>query len=259
MSRVGIAFLRALASQLHPRMLGLLLLPFGVAVVFWIGAAWFVWDPLTGWLRESLFGATAGGGWLATLGLGDVGAGVTALLAVLLLAPLMFVVALILVSLAATPIVNRHLGGGAYRDVQRRGGWSLAAGVGTALATFGVFAVGYLLTAPLWLVPVVGLAVPWLWWSWLTARILRVDSLAEHASAEESDALIARHRGEYFLLAALVCALNYVPPLFLVTPVLSALAFGHFSLAALRAHRSGPAAGRLNSDLDPETSTRQIR
>ncbi|MCX7274525.1 MAG: hypothetical protein NTV19_15390, partial [Burkholderiales bacterium] len=94
---------------------------------------------------------------------------------------------------------------------------------------------------------------------WLTARILRVDSLAEHASAAESDALLARHRGEYFLLAALVCALNYVPPLFLVTPVLSALAFGHFSLAALRAHRSSPDAGRLNSDLVPETSTRQIR
>ena len=40
----------------------------------------------------------------------------------------------------------------------------------------------------------------------------------------------------------MVTALNYVPPLFLITPVLSALAFAHYSLALLRDERGRPAS-----------------
>jgi len=84
--------------------------------------------------------------------------------------------------------------------------------------------------------------VPWLWWSWLTARVMRFDSLVEHADARERKAAIASRRAEYFVLALLVTALNYVPPLFLITPVLSALAFSHYSLALLREQRTAPLA-----------------
>ena len=116
------------------------------------------------------------------------------------------------------------------------------AGIGTALAAFAIFMAGYLVTLPLWLIPFAGFLVPWFWWSWLTARILRTDSLAEHATPAERDTLIARHRHGYLGLAMLVTLLNYVPPLFLVTPVLSALAFGHYSLGVLRELRAEPAA-----------------
>ena len=82
-----------------------------------------------------------------------------------------------------------------------------------------------------------GLIVPWLWWGWLTARLMRFDSLVEHADTQERRELIQRHRRSFLLLGLLVSALNYIPPLFLVTPVLSALAFAHYSLALLRVER----------------------
>ena len=180
-------------------------------------------------------------------------------MAVLLLAPLMFVAALIVVSVAAMPIVNRHLSQSAYRDVSRSGGWSVAQSLWVAASGVAVFGLGYVLTMPLWLVPLLGLLVPWVWWSWLTARIMRFDSLVEHADAFERDALIGQHRREYLALALLVTALNYVPPLFLITPVLSALAFGHFSLSALRqfrAQREGPLPRIADQEPPPPRAIR---
>lgn len=69
------------------------------------------------------------------------------------------------------------------------------------------------------------------------ARVMRLDSLIEYADGRERSVATARHKHNYFLLAMAVSALNYVPPLFLITPVLSALAFGHYSLALLREQR----------------------
>ncbi len=237
MSRVVSALLRALVSQLHPKMLALVLLPFLVAVVFWVLVAWWIWDPLNDWLRATLFGVGRHGlvaAWISTVGLDGVGAWLSAAMAVLLLAPLMFALALMLVAVVAMPIVNRHLVRSRYRDVLRCGQWSLPLSLWTALVSLAWFAVGYVSTVPLWLVPFLGLLVPWFWWSWLTARVMRLDSLAEHANGAECKVLIGMYRREYFLLAFLITGLNYVPPLFVLTPVLSALAFGHFSLSALR-------------------------
>ncbi|HPU53963.1 MAG TPA: hypothetical protein PK359_20570, partial [Burkholderiaceae bacterium] len=141
MRRVLSAFVRALVSQMHPRMLALLLLPFAIALVFWIGVAWWVWDPLNDWLRAVLFGAPRSAmvaRWIDTTGVGGWGAALSALFALMLLAPLMFIGALIAVSVVAMPMVNRHLGGATYRDVRRAGGWSAAQSVWVAVSGFAV-------------------------------------------------------------------------------------------------------------------------
>ncbi|MGD9943617.1 MAG: EI24 domain-containing protein [Burkholderiaceae bacterium] len=249
MDRILKAFGRALVSQLHPKMLALIIVPFIVAIVFWVLAAFLVWTPLTGWLQGALFDggfmATVHG-WAAQIGLGGLRDWLPVLLALLMLVPLMFVSAVVLIAVFAMPIVVRHLGGGPYRDVERRGSLALAASLWNALSAALVFGIGYLLTLPLWLIPPLALVVPWLWWSWLTARAMRFDSLVEHASADERRGIIAVRRREYFGLALLVTALNFIPPLFLITPVLSALAFAHYSLARLREARPA-AAGQPGS------------
>ena len=43
------------------------------------------------------------------------------------------------------------------------------------------------------LIPPLALIVPWLWWGWLTARLMRFDSLVEHATAEERERLIREY------------------------------------------------------------------
>ncbi len=246
MGRVLTAFGRAVVSQLHPRMLALLVVPLLLAVVLWAVTAWLVWTPLTAWLQGWLFD----GGLLdrvadraADRGLEGLRDWIPALLALLLVVPVMFASAVVMVAVLAMPVVIRHLGAGQYRDVERRGSLSPLASLWNALAASLVFVVAYLLLLPLWLVPVLALVVPWLCWSWLAARVMRFDSLAEHAEPAERKAAIAGRRRDYFLLALLVTALNFVPPLFLVTPVLSALAFAHYSLALLREQRAARATG----------------
>jgi hypothetical protein len=150
------------------------------------------------------------------------------------------------------PVVIRHLGNGAYADVERRGSLALAANLWNVFRSLALFVIGYLLTMPLWLIPPLALVVPWLWWGWLTARLMRFDSLVEHADAGEREALIRSDRRHYLLLGLAVALLNYIPPLFLVAPVLSALVFAHYSLSRLRERRTlfAPAAtaaiGRSN-------------
>jgi len=240
--RVLSAFLRSVASLFHPKMLALLLVPFLVAVVFWGVVALLVWAPLLDWLGAVFFDGEGAGAWIFAQaerfgfsGLGDL---LAALAALMLILPLMFATALVIIAVFAMPAVNRHLGGGPYRDVERRGSWSVPASAWNALAGSAVFVAGYLLTLPLWLIPPLAFFVPWLWWSWLAARLMRFDSLVEHADPVERRALIARHRWNYFALGMMVSVLNYIPPLLIVTPVLSALAFAHYSLAVLRDARA---------------------
>lgn len=242
MKRVLSAFLLSLRSQMHPKMLALLVIPFVVAVVFWTLVALFAWTPLVESLRGLLFEGdgllAAFFGWVASTGI----AGVEGLLlngfALMLLLPLMFATALVIIAVVSMPAVNLHLGTGAYRDVVRRGSWSVLASLWNALSGTLLFTVGYLATLPLWLIPPLGFLLPWLCWGWLTARVMRFDSLVEHADPAERKAVIEEHRNQYLVLGLLVSVLNYIPPLFLVTPVLSALAFGHFSLALLRDRRA---------------------
>ncbi len=269
MSRVVTAFLRSLLSQLHPKMLALLLVPFAVAVVFWAVVAWLVWDPLIDWLRVTIFEGVGVVDWVfdqaAAFGYGTLRAMAAVAVALMLLLPLMVVTATLLIAVLSMPVVNAHLGGGAYRTVERRGSWSVLASLWNAVSTAVVFLVGYLVTMPLWLIPPLGFVVPWLWWGWLTARVMRFDSLVEHAEPAERAEVIAAHRGRFFVLGLLVSALNYIPPLFLLTPVLSALAFGHYSLSLLRDRRGaagpgapgnvtveGVAAGGLSDSPAPE-------
>lgn len=261
MTQVVAAFLRSLVSQLHPKMLALLVVPFAVAVALWAAVAWFVWDPLVDFLRVQFFD---GGGvidwiysWAGALGLEGIKGFAVAVVAMMLLLSLMFVTAVLLIAVISMPIVNLHLGRGAYRDVERRGAWSVAASLWNGATGLLLFALGYLVTVPLWLIPPLGFVVPWLWWGWFTARVMRFDSLVEHAEPDERRALIAANRGRYFALGMLVTALNFIPPLFLVTPVLSALAFGHFSLTALRERRA--AARPPQDEAAPQLTGSQAR
>ena len=68
----------------------------------------------------------------------------------------------------------------------RRGSLALGANLWNVIRSIGVFVVGYLLTMPLWLIPPLALIVPWLWWGWLTASLMRFDSLVEHAGGRRA-------------------------------------------------------------------------
>src|SRR5690606_36258927 len=141
---------------MHPKMLALLVVPFLVAIAFWIVTALLVWTPLTGWLQGWLF---EGGlmaridGWAAGYGLTGLRDWIPALIALMIVVPVMFATAVVLIAVFAMPVVIRHLGGGTYRDVVRLGSMSVAASAWNAASASLAFVVGYLLSLPLWLVP----------------------------------------------------------------------------------------------------------
>jgi Etoposide-induced protein 2.4 (EI24) len=236
------AFFKALLSQCHPRMLALLTLPFIVTLLVFGLFAGFGWDPISNWVSNRMLEPTTTIGkayeWAAGLGLGGIKEILMISIALLFFTPLAFVLGLAVTAAVAMPAVARFLGSGGYKDIHYEGNFSLAGSLINSLSALAVFVVVYLLSVPLWLFPFVGLLVPWLCWAWLTSRIMRFDSLLEHATPAERDWLIKEHRVQYFLLGMMVSALNFLPFMVLVTPVLSALAFGHFSLRALRELRA---------------------
>ncbi len=239
--RVLGALASAALSQLHPRMLGLLALPVAVAILFWILVAWLLWRPLTQWLGETLLGdgwPAMVVGWAAAAGVGMVADWIPALIAVLIVVPASWVSAVAIVAVFAMPLVMRFIAQRHYPVLARRGTGSPWPGLVNLMLAIPLFAIGYLLTLPLWLIPPLALVLPWLWWGWLTARVMRLDSLVEFADEAECEVLQRDRRREYLALGLLIGTLNLIPPLFLVTPVLGALAFGHYSLAALQASRS---------------------
>jgi hypothetical protein len=233
---------KAIASQFQPSMLALLIVPWLVSIVFWAGVLFFAWSPVSTSVGDFVFGD--GTGWLYSIlkrwGLGDAKTYVSGAITAFVFLPLMFATAMMIVTVFAMPAVIRHLSAGAYRDVARQGQFSVLPSVWNALSALLIFIPGYLLTIPLWFVPILGLLVPLFWWAWLNSRVMRFDSLVEHASTEERQRISKKYAKQYWLVAGVIGVLNYIPPLFLLTPVLSALAFGHLSLNALRTDRNLP-------------------
>jgi Etoposide-induced protein 2.4 (EI24) len=230
---------KAISSQFHPSMLALLFLPWLVSIVFWGVLLVMAWSPLSSAIGSFVFGD--GTGWMYSVlkrwGLGEAKTYVSGAMTALIFMPLMFATAMMMVTVFAMPTVIRHLSAGAYSDVARQGKFSVLPSVWNAMRALLIFIPGYILTIPLWFVPLLGLLVPLFWWAWLNSRVMRFDSLVEHATDEERLRVSKIYSKQYWAIATVIGALNYIPPLFLLTPVLSALAFGHFSLNALRVER----------------------
>lgn len=238
---VGQAFRRALVSQLHPRMLAALFLPFLVAI---LGAAlllWFFWTPLTGWLDQE---ASSWGifntvdGWLVALGLFSLKLWMVPLLAAGLLLPMAGILGLGIAAVFVMPLVLQHLEKRDYPGLRRQGQHATVLGTWNAIWVGFLFCVGWVLTMPLWLLPPMALVLPVFWWAFAVNRMLRVDAMIEHASAPERRLLWRRHTRSLWLMAGILAVINLVPLFWLVMPVFSALVYAHFSLDAIRRLRT---------------------
>jgi hypothetical protein len=240
MAAVGTAFRRAAASQIHPKMLLLLLLPFLVALVGAIILLWIFWTPLTQWLDTQASGwnfLNDVDQWLVAIGLFSIKLYMVPLFAMAILLPLSGVLGLVIAAIFVMPIVLRHLERRQYPDVARRGEYSTAVSAWNAIWVGLAFAVGWVLTMPLWLFPPLALALPVFWWAFAFSRMLRMDAMVEHAAPSERRVLLRRHDRQFWLMGLGLALINLFPPAWLVLPVFSALVFAHFSLEALRQMR----------------------
>jgi hypothetical protein len=220
MSRVFDAFWRASVYCLHPRVILMSLLPVLLAGAGAFALSWFFWEDAVAGVRSGLEASALLAPamlWLDQISGGAFRPVIGPLVVVALSVPVLLITALLLVAGVMMPVIvtlvaQRRF---ALLDRRRGAGWwrslfhSLAA---TALA-FGAL----LATLPLWLFPPLALLLPPLIWGWLTSRVMAFDALADHASNEERQILVADHRWQFLGMGVVAGFLGAAPSLVWVT------------------------------------------
>lgn len=259
MGRVADSFWRAAAYCLHPRVIGLSLLPVLVLAGLAIGLGWFFWEPAVAGVRASLESWSLIDGalkWLDNLGAAGFRSMLAPILVVVLAVPVLVVLSLLLVALLMTPSIVDLVGQRRFPGLERKRGAGFMASLGWSLGHTLLCLLLLLFSLPFWLIPPLALVLPPVIWGWLGYKVFTFDVLAEHASAPERRQLIREHRLPLLLLGLVTGYLGAAPaslwalgvlsfallPLFIFISVwlytlvfaFSSLWFAHYALAALQ-------------------------
>lgn len=214
---------RAILSCFHPRVIILTALPLLVTVVGMVVAAWLWWGPATRLIEQTL----GGWAWLGDLiqwvqgpfeGQGGSPASASGLAQVLapivllmLAVPLVVLGPLMVVAAFLSPSLVRWVAASRFPRLLslHQVGW--ASSVGWSLKVTSQALALFVLTLPLWLLPLVGALVSPLIWGWLTYRVMAHDALAEHALPQERAALIHEHRWALLAMGMVAGGLGAAP------------------------------------------------
>ena len=257
------AFWRAAAYCLHPKVIGLSLLPLLIGVALALGLGFLYWESAVAGVRatlESWLLVDAALKWVETL----VGASFRSVLAPLIVvglaAPLIVVLAVLLVAWLMTPAIVTLVAQRRFPLLQAKRGAGMLTSVLLALGCTVLALAALVISLPLWFIPPLVLVVPPLIWGWLNYRVMSFDVLAQHASTDERRQLMRQHRlpllgigvvsgylgaAPSLLWAASAMTLVLAPLLIVVSVWLytlvfafSALWFAHYALAALAVLRA---------------------
>ncbi|EWM49659.1 etoposide-induced 2.4 family protein [Bordetella holmesii 35009] len=238
---VARAFKRAFVSQLHPNMLFAVLLPFLIALLGSILLLWLFWTPLTDWLRLEASQwdlVNRLDEWLVAIGLFSLKLYLVPLVAAAILLPVSGILGLAIAAVFVMPLVLRHVTEREYAGLARQGRNATVVSVWNAIWVSVLFALGWLLTLPLWLVPPMALLLSVFWWAFAFTRMLRLDAIVEHATAEERRWLLARNNTGFWIIGLICALLNLLPPAWIILPVYSSLVYAHYGLHALQRRRA---------------------
>jgi CysZ protein len=228
------ALKRALPILFTARVVGLATLPLLVSAVVWIGIAIAAWDPLVGALAGWL-GAEAGGtGWQRVI---------AAIVAVLMFAAVAVATALAAVAILSMPVIVGTVASRHFPTLAPRHGGTFAGSARNALVALLLFALLWIVTLPLLVLPPVYAIVSLLVNGWLSQRMFRYDALAEHASADELATVLRESRARLIGLGLAMSPLSLIPLVnVFVLPLYAGIAYAELclsELAELRARRTG--------------------
>lgn len=261
------AFWRAAAYCLHPKVIGLSLLPLLLSAAMLFALGWFFLEPAMDGVRATLESwqlVDAALRWVESI----VGARLRVILVPLIVmalaVPLAVVLSLLLVAVMMTPAMVNLVAARRFPALERKRGAGMLRGFLWSLLCTLAALVALAISVPLWLVPPLALLIPPLIWGWLTYRVMSFDVLAEHASGNERRTLMQRYRGQLLAIGVITGYLGAAPALlfaftaftvvmlpFLVPLAMwlytlifafSGLWFAHYCLAALDALRRESAA-----------------
>ena len=228
--------LYGLGNLFHPRMLWLMLWPMLVSVAIWGTAALVLWTRLALWLAELLNQWALG---IVRVDLGQLSLFLANVALLLLFVPLVYLTALFILGAFGMQKMVDHVASRAFPHLERRRGGSGAGSVWNALVAFGGMLLLFIVSLPLWLIPVLWPVITLGVLTWVNQRLLRYDALGEHADAAEMARLFRERRGSLLLLGFLLALAAYVPFVGFIAPVVFGLAFIRYLLGALIELRYG--------------------
>jgi hypothetical protein len=208
------SFWRAVAYCLHPRVIGLSLLPLVAMILLAFGLGYFYWDAAINtvfvWLESTAWLGSLTR-WLQDLGLGGLKNALAPLLVIFAVTPLLVTLVLLFVAVLMTPAVVNLVSRRRFPALERRHGASFLASTGWSLASTLLAMVAMVVSVPLWLIPPLILVLPPLIWGWLTYRVMAFDALSDHASADERRQVFRAHRGRLLMMGIATGYLGAAP------------------------------------------------
>ncbi len=249
MKDILVAVGRAGRSLLRRDIFWHLLWPGLAAMVVWSVIAVMLWTPVT----EGLFAWVAGWSFVGTwLSASEAAAAVMLVLikiaVALLVVPLIYVTAALLVATIALPLMLERIGRTDYADIEQRRGGSNVGSAWNSIVAGGLFVLALLVSLPFWLIPGVGLLASVVLTGWLNQRAFGYDALMLHADRDELARLRSDWRPQMLLLGGGCSLLAYVPFVNLLAPAFAGLAFVHYMLETLRRHRLQHGVTVLDAD-----------
>lgn len=227
----------ALVDSFRPKMLMLTLVSVAIASVFWLVLIWLSIDPMVNaamWVlsyigldfsAEALATDAAFLGWLKFI--------LVPLAVFGLLWPIVATSAVLLAGLYVTPPVVNYLTDKEFQGIEKKGDSGITMSLWVTLKAVVVFLIAWIVTLPLWLIPGMAFVLPVLLTAYLLMAVMRFDSLAGHATKLEIKEIKKRDSTSAWLIG-LVCAfLSFIPPILLIMPVMSALAFTRHYMGSL--------------------------
>lgn len=236
-----VILIQAFFDAFRPQMLGLTLLALGLSIIAWGVMLWLFMSPLSDFASYLLSFVSSGELALPT----ETDSAFLSIFKSMFVFFLIFGVmwpivastAVMLASLYATPAVVRFLAQTDFPHLAQKGDASVFRGIWVAFKSVLVFLLVWICTLPLWLIPGVGLVLPILLTGYLLVTVMRFDVLSSHARVDEIKN-IARRDGSSAWVLGIVCAfLSFIPPIFLIMPVMSSLAFARHYFLALEQER----------------------
>ena len=237
---VGRAFGRAMVSQMQPRMLLALLLPFAAALIAMLFFARFLWEPLADWLDVFITQSTLMTdmeSWMAGVGLFSVTVYLVHIAMFVIMVTIGSSIGLLIAAILVMPMVVGHVARTDYPELERRGSQVFISSMINSAKVVAVFIVGWVLTLPLWLIPPVAILLHVFWWAYAFTHMLRFDALVEHATRQERAQIIARRRSGGWLIGTICAMINLIPLTWIVLPVFTSLVYAHHGLSALSQQR----------------------
>ncbi|MDB5745106.1 MAG: putative transrane protein [Polaromonas sp.] len=243
---------------LHPRVIGLSILPVIVMGALSLALGYFYWESALTAVRRSLESyelVNAMSHWLEGVGLGSLHLVLAPALVLFLAIPIIVIATLLFVAFFMTPSMVALVARRRFPQLERKKGGSLGGSMARSLGSTLLAALALLVSVPLWLVPPLILILPPLIWGWLTYRVMSYDTLADHASPQERQQVFSENRLPLLGIGVLSGYLGAAPSLLwasgamfvAMAPVLvpvaiwiytlvfafSSLWFAHYCLAAL--------------------------